>query len=124
MITRKLLTPIALIITIILFVSSISIHLVAQDIKSISQSTPCQAVNFQDIANRVRPTLNSITLKTKSLILPDGEIVEVEISKPSPKNILFCVKLRDINQTIDVLRVNSGTDGNTKLTFKKKFINN
>jgi hypothetical protein len=118
MIARKLLPAIALTITIILLLSSISIDVVAQDVKSTNQNTPCQAVNFQDIANRVSPTLNSITLKTKSSILPDGEIVEVEISKPSPKNILFCVKLRDINQIIDVLRVNSGTDGNTKLTFK------
>jgi len=93
--------------------------------EELSVNPLCQQINFQEFANKVYPTMNSIAMETNSPIIPDGEILNIEISVSSKEDNVFCAKIYDkhkqikddIKDDIKVLTAKN-SEGKTILTIK------
>lgn len=89
----------------------------AQEIISpINQNPICKQVDFQEIRNRDRPTLNSIVIETTSPIIPDGETLDIKISQTTRDGTVFCSRID--GKEIEILTAKNSSEGKTILTIK------
>lgn len=89
----------------------------AQEKLSLANQNPlCQQVNYQELANKLRPTLNAIVIETRSPIIPDGEILDVKIPNFAKEDNVFCARLQE--KSIGILTAKNSTEGKIILTIK------
>ncbi|MGM3308085.1 hypothetical protein ACSQ6I_19260 [Anabaena sp. WFMT] len=104
------------VILVITFFFTSSILNAQEIISPINQNPLCQQVDFQEIAKKGRPTLNSILIETTSPIIPDGETIDIKISKPTKEGTVFCARIDE--KDIEVLTAKNSSEGKTILTIK------
>lgn len=101
-------------IVFIFFFSSNRLN--AQEATSPIINPLCQQINFQEIAKRNRPTLNSIVVETTSPIIPDGETLDIKISQTTRKGTAFCSRID--GKDIEILTAKNSSEEKTILTIK------